>query len=192
MQFYYLSMSREANSKSKKIKRRRASQPIVPSYDYLNPGDPGDPSYVQHRRTTTDMRSSSGRKTSRRSTKEPSTPTTSSRHSSRHRLRSQQPTTPTLTSLQHHPGSLTSINLHDDHSLVGAAYQKGDVILTKDTGDQMCVIKTVRSQNGLQYGIIIPPESSSIRYIKPNKVREKLQPETLINRLDQLEKAHVM
>ncbi len=83
----------------------------------------------------------------------------------------------------HTPHSIEDINF-------GAAYRKEDIVLTKDTESKMCVIKTIRSRNGLQYGIVIPPESV-IRYIKPGKIIKKLQSESVIARIDNITKAYV-
>ena len=78
---------------------------------------------------------------------------------------------------------------HNADNLMLAAYKKDDIVIYKDN-EKMCVIKTIRKTSGLQYGIIIPPESN-IRYIKPQEILKKLKPESIIQRLDQLKKQNV-
>eukprot|EP01084_Bolivina_argentea_P114023 203104_1 len=78
----------------------------------------------------------------------------------------------------------------DTNILFGAAYSKGDIVLTKDTESKMCVIKQIRNQNGLQYGISIPPNSGIDRYIKPSKIVKKVQAESVISHIDTIQKAY--
>eukprot|EP01084_Bolivina_argentea_P007773 14586_1 len=81
-------------------------------------------------------------------------------------------------------------NTNLDNIVSGAAYRKSNIVLTKDTGAKMCVIKEVRNQNGLQYGISVPPGNGVDRYIKPSKIVKKVAPENIISQLTQTQKAY--
>eukprot|EP01083_Nonionella_stella_P214622 773184_1 len=71
-----------------------------------------------------------------------------------------------------------------------AAYNKDDIVFTKDTGSAMCVIKTIESSsNGFEYGIVIPPKSN-VRHTKPSQIVQHVPPERVIARIQNLTKAY--
>ena len=86
--------------------------------------------------------------------------------------------------------NLENSNNNDESELLGA-YKKGDIVLTKDTAQQICVIKTIRNQNGLQYGIVCNGTDSNIRYMKPGKIIKQISIFSVIDRIETLNKMNV-
>ena len=195
-------MSQETPVKHKRKSRRR-SQTVTSSNDNVNnntssrPQTPSQPiSKSKHRdsKRKSSSKSSKHRKSSIDSST-PTIPSSSSRSNNkrsihRRRAHSDAPTQLQASASSYHRSLINNNNNDEDEFDLGAAYGKGDIVLTKDSGSNMCIIKTKRSQNGLQYGIIIPPESN-IRYIKPAKITQKIAAESVIARVSTLEKALV-
>ena len=165
----------------KRKKSRRRSATVTTPNTNVN-DDPNTPSQP----ISKSKRKSSSK--SKRKSIDPSTPTfntSSSSLSSRHRSNRNRSNSDAL----HQAASRyrAPLNEEDEFNL-GAAYNKGDIVTTKDHGEHMCVIKSIRNSNGLQYGIVIPDKSNNMQYIKPPKIKQKIAPETVITRITSLER----
>merc|ERR1719410_794005 len=70
-----------------------------------------------------------------------------------------------------------------------ASFKRNDMVLTKETKSQICIIKTVRNENnGLEYGIITGKDSR-IRWLTPDQLIKKLSTKHVIETIESLKKA---